>query len=142
MTINATPERIWPLVGHLERHADWSPKPYRAEWLSGEPDAVGSRFRSFGWLPRKPQNAMEGEVVESEPFKRFAVRSSDNAGTFVNTLVLTPNADGTTKMERIVEFPPPRGVFKLLMPVIFATVIRPGVQKGMDQLKQKAENAG
>ena len=87
VTIDAKPDDVWALVGDLNRHADWSPKPYRVEWLSGEPNAVGSRFRSIGWLPGKPESAMEGEVTENQPTSRFAVRSSDpKTGEFTNTL--------------------------------------------------------
>ena len=47
VTIDAKPEVV--AVGRRSsKHADWSPKPYRIEWLEGEPNAVGSRFHSAG----------------------------------------------------------------------------------------------
>ena len=49
VTIDATPDQVWPLVGDLDREGEWSPKPYRVEWQSGKPNAVGSTFRLFGW---------------------------------------------------------------------------------------------
>jgi hypothetical protein len=36
VTIDAPPEKVWPWVADLSKHAEWSPKPYRVEWLSGE----------------------------------------------------------------------------------------------------------
>jgi len=46
--IDAQPFAVWPWVADLSKHVDWSPKPYRIEWLEGEPNAVGSRFHSAG----------------------------------------------------------------------------------------------
>src|SRR6266496_3367086 len=123
--VKATPEQVWPFVGDLQHHGDWSPKPYRANWLSGEPNAVGSTFESFGWLPRKPQNRMEGQVIESDPPKRFAVRTTDDkGGTFTITLVLTPNGD-TTTVEKTVGAPDPTGAMKLMWPVLNAVLVHP-----------------
>ncbi len=51
VTIQATPSAVWPWISQLEKHAEWSTKPYRVEWISGDPDAVGSRYRSVGWIP-------------------------------------------------------------------------------------------
>ena len=50
-TIEAPADRVWPWVADLGRHARWSPKPYSVEWTGGEPNAVGSRFRSVGAIP-------------------------------------------------------------------------------------------
>jgi hypothetical protein len=36
VTIDAKPEVVWPWVADLSKHVDWSPKPYRIEWLEGE----------------------------------------------------------------------------------------------------------
>src|SRR6185436_14917050 len=49
--IQAPVPSVWALVSDLDTHASWSPKPYTVEWLSGEPNQVGSRFRSVGWVP-------------------------------------------------------------------------------------------
>jgi polyketide cyclase/dehydrase/lipid transport protein len=73
IAINGAPEDVWPLVGDLDRHHEWSPKPYRVEWPSGEPNAVGSRFRSTGWLPQDKEHVMEGSVAVNEPGKVLEV---------------------------------------------------------------------
>jgi uncharacterized protein YndB with AHSA1/START domain len=137
--VKATPEKVWELIGDLQRHADWSPKPYRANWLGGEPNAIGSKFESFGWVPGKPQNRMEGEVIQNDPPKRFVVRTTGQKGeAFTITLALTPEGDSTT-VEKIVESPDPTGFRKLAWPLINAMLVHPGTQKGMDLLKRKAE---
>jgi Polyketide cyclase / dehydrase and lipid transport len=137
--VKATPEQIWPLVGDLQHHGDWSPKSYRANWLSGEPNAVGSTFESFGWLPRKPENRMEGQVIQNDAPQRFAVRTKDDmGGTFTITLALSSDGD-TTTVEKTVEAPDPTGFMKVMWPVLSAVLVHPGTQKGMDMLKAKAE---
>jgi uncharacterized protein YndB with AHSA1/START domain len=140
--IKATPEKVWPHVGDLQKHADWSPKSYRAEWLSGAPNAVGSRFESFGWLPGKADNRMEGEVTESDAPKRFAVRSKDDKNaTFVNTFVLTADGD-TTTVEKIQDAPDPTGLWKVGWPILNAVFVHGAQQKGLNMLKSKVETEG
>jgi len=137
--IDATPEQIWPLVGDLPHHADWSPKPYRANWLSGEPNAVGSTFESFGWLPRKPESRMEGEVTENDPPRRFAVTTRDDEGnSYVNTFVLTLNGS-TTTVEKIQDTPDPTGFMKVMWPILNGAFVHGAQQKGLDMLKAKVE---
>ena len=140
--IKAPPEKVWPLVGDLKKHADWSPKKYRAEWLSGAPNAVGSRFESFGWLPGKAESRMEGEVTESDAPTRYAVKSKDDKNaTFINTFVLTPSGD-TTTVEKIQESPDPTGFMKIGWPILNAVFVHGAQQKGLDMLKAKVEAAG
>jgi len=139
--IKGTAEQVWPLVGDVQHHADWSPKPYRANWLSGEPNAVGSTFESFGWLPGKSENRMEGEVTESDPLRRYAVRTRDDKGnTYVNTFVLTTSGDSTT-VEKIQDTPDPTGFMKLMWPILNGVYVHSAQQKGLDLLKSKAESS-
>lgn len=141
VTINATPEQIWPYIGDLKRHDEWSPKPFAIEWISGEPNAIGSTYRSKGYLPQDKDHSMEGTVISSDAPKRFAVRSHDKDGEFVNTLELAPQG-GQTVVTRTVEFPVPKGAFVVLLPILLPIVIRPGIQKGMNLLKTKVEGSG
>jgi uncharacterized protein YndB with AHSA1/START domain len=78
ITIDAPPEKVWPLVGDLARQSEWSPKPYRVEWESGEPNAVGSTFRSIGWLPQEKEHVMRGVVNVNEPMRIFEVTTQDD----------------------------------------------------------------
>ena len=60
---------------------------------------------------------MEGTVISSDAPKRFAVRSQDKDGEFVNTLELAPQG-GQTMVTRTVEFPVPKGAFVVLLPIL------------------------
>ena len=67
VTIDAPPERVWPWVADLGKHAAFSPKPYSVEWIEGEPNAVGSRYRSVGEIPtdKRARMALLKQKVEA-----------------------------------------------------------------------------
>jgi len=73
-------DRVWAWVADLARHAEFSPKPYTMEWIQGEPNAVGSRYRSVGSVPGDSHRENEGEIVENRPMERFAFRAQDKDG--------------------------------------------------------------
>lgn len=139
VTINATPERVWPLVSDLGRHGEWSPKPYKVEWLSGEPNAVGSTFRSTGWLPQDKQHSMEGRVTANEPMKTFEVVTHDAKEEWTNRFELTPSGSQTTVTKMMVG-PSLSGVKKVAFSVVSALFVNGAVQKGMNMLKTRVES--
>lgn len=141
VTIDATPERVWPWIGDLEKHADWSPKPFHVEWLSGEPNAVGSTFRSVGWVPNDKNHSMEGRVSASEPHKVFEVVSHDDKQEWTNRYELVPSG-AQTAVTKTMAGPPLTGVQKAIYAVALAVFVRGAVQNGMDMLKAKVEEGG
>lgn len=140
VTIDATPEEVWPWVADLARHVEWSPKPYRIEWIQGEPNAVGSRFHSVGAIPGDKDHANEGEITESQPHTRFALRSKDGQGEYANTYTLVPNGAGTDVRYRL-EFIRMHGIAALLLPVVFPLSGKPEARKRMLALKAKVEGS-
>jgi hypothetical protein len=140
VTINATPERIWPLVGDLGRMNEWSPKPYKVEWLAGEPNAVGSSFRSTGWLPQDKAHQMEGMVKINEPMKTFEVVTHDDNEEWTNRYELWPSGSQTTVTKTAIG-PPLTGLKKAARTAIFALYVNGAMQKGMNNLKAKVESA-
>lgn len=141
VVISAPVDKVWPLVSDLARHKEWSPKSYSMEWIAGEPNAVGSTFRSVGWLPNDRHHKMEGKVTANDPMTRFEVVSSDDgtpATEWTNRYDLTSDGN-TTTVRKIMTGPPTNGVGKLLFAIAFPLIVRPGVRKGMDTLKAKAE---
>jgi uncharacterized protein YndB with AHSA1/START domain len=140
VSIAAPPERVWPLVGDLGRHGEWSPKPYRVEWLSGEPNAAGSAFRSIGWLPQDKEHEMEGTVEVSEPLKVFEVLTHDDKEEWRNRYELTPSGSGTV-VTKTATGPHMTGAKAALRSAIFAAFVSRGMQKGLDNLRERAETA-
>jgi uncharacterized protein YndB with AHSA1/START domain len=140
VSINAAPEKIWPLVAELDRHGDWSPKPYKVDWLSGQPNATGSTFKSTGWLPQDSAHVMEGVVKANEPMKTFEVTTHDDKEEWTNRYELTPNGSGTTVTKTVI-WPPLTGAKSAARSAIFAVFVNRGMNKGLSLLKEKAEAA-
>jgi len=141
ISIDAAPEKVWPLVADLDRQGEWSPKPYRVEWESGEPNAVGSTFRSIGWLPQDKEHVMEGVVKVNEPMKTFEVTTHDAKEEWTNRYELTPSGSGTTVTKTVI-WPPQTGVKAATRSALFALFVNSGMRKGLSMLKQKAEASG
>jgi uncharacterized protein YndB with AHSA1/START domain len=138
-TIDAPPAAVWPWIGELEKHAEWSPKTFKAELVSGEPGAVGSRYRSVGWVPGDKNHSNDVTIVEMVPEKRLELRSDDPQGSFKNAYSLRPVAAGTEVTYEIV-FPEMKGMLKLMLPVLFPLVAKRDIRRRLDLLKQKAES--
>src|SRR5581483_253335 len=140
VTIDAPVERVWTWVADLSRHAEFSPRPYTVEWTQSEPNAVGSRFRSLGWIPGDSHRVNEGEVVENRPMERFAFRSSDKDGTYADTFTLEPAGRGTRVTFHLV-FEKLNGMAGLMAPVFFPLVGKKDVRARMQLLKAKVEGS-
>jgi hypothetical protein len=139
VAIDRPPDRVWPLVGDLGRQHEWSPKPYTVEWLSGEPNVVGSTFRSTGWLPQDKAHAMEGSVKVCEPMTTFEVVSHDAKEEWTNRYELSPSGSGTV-VTKITTGPPLGTVKGAARSVIFTVFVNGAIQKGLNLLKARAES--
>lgn len=138
VTIDAPVDRVWPWVADLGKHAEWSPKDYTVEWTQGEPNAVGSRFRSVGWVPGDKHHVNEGEIVENRPQERFALRAHDKEGTYDDIFTLEPSGQGTKVTFRL-DFGKMNGMARFAVPVLFPLVGKKDIRARMRMLKAKAE---
>jgi uncharacterized protein YndB with AHSA1/START domain len=139
--IEAAPDRVWPWVADLGKHADWSPKPYSVEWIGGEPNAVGSRFRSVGSIPGDSHHSNEGEIVDNDQPSRFAFKAHDKQGSYTNTFTLTPQGDATKVTFRL-GFQDMHGMAAVMLPVLFPIVGKKDLRTRMALLKSKVESSG
>jgi uncharacterized protein YndB with AHSA1/START domain len=140
VTIQAPPEAVWPWVSDLEKHVEWSAKAYTVEWLSGEPNAVGSCYRSVGWVPGDKDHVNEGVITEVVPNERFALRADDVEGPFENTYTLRRVGNGTEVRYRLI-FPVMKGMKGPAAALLFATIGKSDIRKRMQLLKEKVEAA-
>jgi uncharacterized protein YndB with AHSA1/START domain len=140
VTVDAPVEIVWPWVARLEKHVDWSPKAYRVEWLSGEPNQVGSRYRSVGWIPGKKDNVNEGEITERVENQRFALGADDKPGPFSNTYTLR-SVDGGTEVAFEIVFPKMGFPVSTIAGMAFATVGSADIRKRMQLLKQNVDRS-
>lgn len=140
VTIQAAPEVVWPWVADLTKHAEWSPKLYRAELVSGEPGQVGARYRSVGAIPGDKNHGNDVEITDVVFGQRFALVATDANGAHRNTYTLRPSGAGTEVTFELV-FPAMTGMAKVLLPILFPLVGMSDIRKRMGLLKVKVEAA-
>jgi uncharacterized protein YndB with AHSA1/START domain len=138
VTIDAPPDKVWPWVADVTKHSEYSPNPFTAEVVSGEPGKVGTRYRSVGVIPNDKHHSNEVEIVEAVPNERLVLRSDDKLGAFTNTYVLRPAGSGTEVSWTMV-FPPLKFPMSLMAPILFPMVGKPDGRKRVQLLKTKVE---
>ena len=141
ITIEAPPERVWPWIADITKHAEWSPKPYRVELISGEPNSIGSHYRSVGWVPPNDDNhENDVEITQVLPMTRFALEATDSSGTFTNTFDLRA-VDSGTEVTFLIVFPTMKGMSAIMVPILFPLVGMSDIKKRMQLLKQRVESS-
>jgi hypothetical protein len=65
------PHKLYELIADVTRMGEWSPESAGAEWLTGEPGAVGSTFRGDNRRPWMKWSTI-CRVSTAEPGRRFA----------------------------------------------------------------------
>jgi uncharacterized protein YndB with AHSA1/START domain len=70
-TMAADPAKVYELIADVPRMGEWSPESAGAEWLTGEPGAVGSTFRGDNHRPWIKWST-DCTVTAADPGKLFA----------------------------------------------------------------------
>ena len=140
VVVNRPQEEVFAYLADIARHGEWSPKPWRQEGFTA-PLAAGSRFTSWGVIPRDKEHRNEVECIVYEPPSKLALQAMENEGRFVTSYVLTAR-DGGTNVQKTMDMPKPTGALGFFFPLLLAAYIKPAVQKGMNQLKQRLESQG
>jgi uncharacterized protein YndB with AHSA1/START domain len=136
-TIDRAPDVVFDYVSDVSKHSEWSPKPFRVE---GSPGRVktGDTFASVGTIPGDKNHRNEVTVTECSPPRKLVLDSLEKDEHFINTFEF--EAEGTgTRLTRIVDAPKPGFPLSVLFPLLMATFIRPDVEKGLRNLKDKLE---
>ncbi|MFI6044287.1 SRPBCC family protein [Nocardia sp. NPDC051321] len=97
------PQTVYELIADVTRMSEWSPESAGAEWLTGEPGAVGSVFRGDNRRPWFKWSTI-CTVTSADPGKRFAfaVRASGRpVATWEFEIVARPG--GCEVIERVVD---------------------------------------
>lgn len=108
-TVDAAPEVVWDLVSDVTRMGEWSPENTGAQWVSGEPGMVGSRFKGRNQRGRATWSTT-CEVLEAERGRVFAfgVGKSDRPDTTWR-YDLTPLPGGRTEVRESFALRKPLG---------------------------------
>jgi uncharacterized protein YndB with AHSA1/START domain len=140
-TIDAPIERVWAVVGDLNTHGSWSPKPYELSWTAGEPNQVGSKFHSVGSVPGKAHNENDVEITERVEPTRLAFKADDPEGVFLNEWNLRSLGDNATEASFTIKFPEKmHGMAAILAPIVFPISGKADIRKRLAMLKQKVES--
>ena len=141
VTIKASPEEVWKWVADLGTHSQWAAKDYSMEWTSGEPNAVGSKYHSVGWVPGDKNHPNDGVITENKPYERFALQADDKEGLFTSSYDLKP-VEGGTEVTFTIAFPTDmKGMSAMLAPIAFPLAGKPEIRKRMQKLKETVEAA-
>jgi hypothetical protein len=132
-TINATPERIWPILVDAARYTDWDSGVERVEGTV----AAGETIKVFSKI--NPKRAFPVKVAELKPNQRMVWKGGMPLGLFrgVRTFTLSPQPDGMTRFTMREEFTGP------LLPLIWRTMpdLGPSFAQFAAGLKARAEGA-
>jgi uncharacterized protein YndB with AHSA1/START domain len=139
VSINKSPAEVFAYLSDVSKHAEWSPKPYRVEGTSG-PVQAGDTFASVGTIPGDKNHRNEVTVTECSPPNRLVLDSAEKGQHFINTFELAPEGAGTL-LTRSMDAPKPPFPLSLVFPLILSAVIKPDVQKGLNNLKANLEKS-
>ena len=139
VSINKSPAEVFAYISDVSKHAEWSPKPYRVEGTSG-PVSVGDTFASIGTIPGDKNHRNEVTVTECTSPTRLVLDSKEKDEHFINTFDLKPEGNGTL-LTRSMDAPKPPFPISAIFPLIMAAVIKPDVNKGLNNLKAKLEQS-
>ena len=139
VSINRSPAEVFAYLSDVSKHAEWSPKPYRTEGTSG-PVKVGDMFASVGSIPGDKNHRNEVTVTECSAPTRLVLDAMEKGEHFINTFELQPQGEGTL-VTRSMDAPNPPFPISLIFPLLMATVIKPDVRKGLNNLKANLERA-
>src|ERR1041385_2767846 len=138
VTINRPPSVVFDYLADITKHAEWSPKPYRVEGASG-PIAAGDRFTSIGSMPGDKNHRNDVTVTACSSPSRLVLDAEERGEHFISTFDLQARESGTL-LTRTMDAPKPSGLLAIVFPLIMAVVLRPDVQKGLDNLKSILES--
>lgn len=137
--INAPIEAVWPWISDINKHSQWSPKPYSVELVSGVDGEVGSKYRSTGWVPPADKNHRNDvEITEVIPKSKIVLMAHDENGFYKNTFTLESVGQGTQVTFQNV-FPQMKGMGRILVPILLPIVGKKDVVTRLRLLKVKAE---
>jgi hypothetical protein len=95
----------------------------------------------MGSIPTDKHHENVGEITESVPNTRFALRADDPEGAFENTYIVAPAGDGATTITFRIVFPKMSAPKAAAAALIFATVGKADIRRRMQLLKRRVEDS-
>lgn len=143
--VEASPARVWELVGDPRRMADWSPQVEACALVDEHAEVgLGTRFVNHNVEGPDLRWTTHGEVVGHDPERLVAFRIEENWAVW--SLALEPLADGGTRVVQRRETP--EGVSDLAIELTdafmggagpFTETLRAGMRETLARVKAAAE---
>lgn len=77
-------------------------------------------------------------IARAQPPARFAFTAYEKSQPFKHKFILTAAPEGT-KVERTVDSPEPTGFLRVIYPILWPVVIKPGVQRDLESFMARCE---
>lgn len=136
--ISRTPEEVFAYTTDPAHFAEWQPDVVEARAQGGAPLAVGSRLTQTRRMGRA-QRSFSQEVVENDPPQHWAVRGIDGPIRPGMDLTVEPLAHGSrARVTFALDFDP-RGIGRLLVPLVVRRLARANAPRSYQNLKELLE---
>jgi len=134
--VNAPAEKVFGYVADIPRHVEWAGHKLQITPDAAGPVAAGSTFTCVG----QQMGTHHGKVTVTDlaPNTRLVYESDDDTGHFRHFFLLTEEG-GATKVIKGVEPGPRSPLFKIMLPLLKATVIPRGLEGDLKRIKAKLE---
>ena len=141
--INAIPEQVFPFIGDLPRHSEWSTDQLEFETLTAGAIRVESQYRSTSHFMGTIITA-ELKVKDYIPPERFAFTVKDQTGEYEHIFTLKPQEGGTlvTREVQSVDTFFSRIVHLILLPILIKPEATKSLQKLKDRIEQEHQKPG
>ena len=134
--VKAPAEKVFGYVADIPRHVEWAGHKLQIKPDSEGPAAVGSTFSCVGHQLGTHQGKVT--VTELAPNTRLVYESDDDTGHFRHFFLLSEEG-GATRVIKGVEPGPRSPLFKIMLPLLKATVIPRGLEGDLKRIKAKLE---
>ena len=135
--INATREQVFPFIGELPRHSEWTTDRIEFEPLTTGAICAGSRYRSTAHFKGTIIRA-ELKVKDYLPPERFAFTVEDRTGQYEHIFILKRQEGGTLIVREIHSAD--TLLSRIIHPILLSILIKPEGTKALQNLKDKVEH--
>ncbi|MHC4940333.1 MAG: SRPBCC family protein [Planctomycetota bacterium] len=134
--IDASAEKVFDAVAHIENFSKAVPGITNIEFLSENKTGVGTRIRETRVMKGR-EATVELEVTEYEPNERIRI-VSDTHGTVWDTVFTVQEQGDRTRLEMVMDANAYK-LFPRIMNPLFKGMIRKAIEGDMDAVKSYCE---
>ena len=134
--IDASPERVFDVVAHIENFREVNPDIVAVEFLTDIRSGQGTRFRETRRMGKREATTTL-EVTEYEPPHRVRI-VSDEGGTIWDTVFTVQEKPGGSTLRMHMDIKPYRLLARLTTPIA-KRMVNKAIEDDMDAVKAHCE---